>query len=302
MLLAVLLAAAPVVNVEVAPTCAGIDAAEVQRVVSIELRLSNEHESAFATKVRADCDGTSVRLHVADAVSRKTVERTVELESVGDVARSRTLALAIVELITASWSELSVNPEPRVQPAGEAPPDSEREAARARVKPHPALRLLAEGTGEVLFGSPLKMWGAGVRIGLEPHPLLGGEVDLHVDHGSVQLSQGTVNADRGTLGVSASLRARFHVVGVKALFGLSGGGVLLSGTALADPHGSPRAGPWLGAHLGGAATLTYGMLCAELGAEVGVPIVGIVGTVDGANTVPLMNVWLGARLAIGITL
>jgi hypothetical protein len=91
-------------------------------------------------------------------------------------------------------------------------------------------------------------------------------------------------------------------VGLKALFGLRGGGVLLSGTALADPHGSPHAGPWLGAHLGGAATLTFGILCAELGVEVGVPLVGVVGTVDGANAVPVNNVWLGGRLALGILL
>jgi hypothetical protein len=297
----VLLSAAPVVHVEIAPSCAGIDANEVRRVVSIELRLSGDGETGFATDVRAQCEGTVVSLHVEDGLSRKTLQRTVALDGVAEVARSRTLALAIVELITASWGELSLNPEPRVEPAGEAPPDTERDAARSRVRRRPALRLLLEGSGLGLIGSPFTMWGGGGRVIIEPSELWGAELDIRVDHGSAQLPEGYVTADRATAAISGTLRTHVRVVGLKALLGLRGGGVLLTSHPSGIEPVTSSAGPWLGAHLGGAASVTWGILCAELGVEVGAPLLGVQGALEG-TPVGFDNFWFGGRLGIGISL
>ncbi len=301
-LLAVLLAAAPVVHVEVAASCSGIDATEVRRVVNIELRLTGDRETAFATAVHVACDGPLVHLDVADPVSRKDLQRTMDLSAVAAVARARTLALAVVELVTASWSELALNADPQVEPLGDRPPAAERDAASERALRRPSLRVLLEGTGQALLGSPLRLWGGGLRVAVEPSRLLGVELDVHVDHGTAALALGSVMADRAAAGLSASVRTRFENVGLKALLGVRAGAVRLTGEPNPGARAGSGVGPWVGAHLGGAATVQLGAACAELGVEVGAPLAGIVGYVDGIPAVPFNNFWLGARLSVGIEL
>jgi hypothetical protein len=77
--------------------------------------------------------------------------------------------------------------------------------------------------------------------------------------------------------------------------------VLLSERLAAGGPGGSSVGPWLGAHLGGAATFSWGLFCAELGVEVGAPLLGVRGTFEG-TPVPFDNFWAGARLGIGISL
>ena len=62
---------------------------------------------------------------------RFSLDRTIDLKE-APRARARLLALAIVELISASWTELETNPDPVVPPAGvRAAPEARRAALGA---------------------------------------------------------------------------------------------------------------------------------------------------------------------------
>jgi hypothetical protein len=222
-LVAVLLSAAPVVQIDVASSRAGIEPAGVRRVVALE--------------------------------PRSTAERAT--------------------------NDHAPDPEPRVEP--EAPAPARR----------PTVRVLLEAGGQGMLGSALRLWGAGARVGIEPEAVLGVEADLRIDHGAVHVPLGTFSADRATVGVSFAAHSRFDAVGLKTLAGLRGGPAWLGGSAV---------GPWVGFLVGGAATLDVGLLCAELGVEVGAPLAGVVATVGGVSAVALNNFWIGARIAIGARL
>src|SRR4029077_7676204 len=81
--------------------------------------------------------GDSASLRVLDPTTGKSVERSVALAQAAPTARARLLALAIAELVAASWSELESNPQPKAPPAEPLAPVEAREAARRVVEPRP---------------------------------------------------------------------------------------------------------------------------------------------------------------------
>jgi hypothetical protein len=121
----------PPVSLAVDP-CIATDAAEVRRIAAVELdaRLAAETEPD-ATKVIASCEGALVRVEVTDPLSGKAVSRLINLASAVSAARARLLAIAIAELVSASWTELVTNPTPAVPPAG-APAGEEAKAGARR--------------------------------------------------------------------------------------------------------------------------------------------------------------------------
>lgn len=94
-----------------------------------ELRFEGEASDALAVirveLARCGADATALTLTIDDAVTRKSVRRGVELGDVAPGGRARALALAVAELLRASWAELglstasdaSARPAPRVREA-----------------------------------------------------------------------------------------------------------------------------------------------------------------------------------------
>jgi hypothetical protein len=93
------------------------DAIEAVRVGSQPDAEADLHELAVLRVEAAPCapDTTTFLLRVDDLLTQKHVERTIDVSGVALEARPRTIALALAELLRASWSELAfVEPPPEV--------------------------------------------------------------------------------------------------------------------------------------------------------------------------------------------
>lgn len=305
---AALVVAAPPIEVDLKPVCSSITLSEVRDVLSVEMRARvPEPSSRFVTHVRVACEGTTITVRVEDPISRKELERKYDFSMVNPVVRSRALALAVVELVALSWSELLANPESVAEPAGPPPPPEQRDeaaaaaAARARVPRLRSGRVLLEGTFQVFQGG-LQLWGVAGRYSWERHSVFGLEIDLRVEHGALSLPQGTVFANRASLGMAGHARVAVGPVTFRGFAGLRGGAVRLMG--MAATVGSARegsgVGPWLGAMLGGAGAIALGPCSFELGLHAGIPLVGVVGIVDGARAAAMNGFSFGLHVGVGV--
>lgn len=83
--------------------------------VSVVPATDTEVGLARVTFVTEQCtaNASSLTLQVDDAVTRKHVERAVDLSDVTGAIRTRTLALAVAELLRASWAELELPDVPQ---------------------------------------------------------------------------------------------------------------------------------------------------------------------------------------------
>ena len=264
LLLAALLGAAPELEL---PDCEGVDAAEVQRTLAVELK------SAPATRLAVTCEGS--RAHITAGA----LERQLELSGVAPEARSRTLAVSIAELALLSTRSTAAAPRPE----------------------RPGSRLLAEGTA-LLAGRGLFLFGGGLRWSWERPEYLGLEVDARLEHGMVTIAAATLNADRFTLGVAGHARWQLGRVVLRGLTGLRGGAARLYGQLRdsGDELTGTGISPWLGFTLGVAASVTLGPVSLELGLDAGVPLIGSVARVDGDPVVALNGFSGGLRLGVGI--
>lgn len=103
------LAAEPVrVRIE---SCGGLDAAEVERILALEVaEVTGAADDLSTLAVLVRCDASRrVVVHVDDTLTDKRVERTFPAPDVNEPGRERVLALAISQLIHASWLELLVD-------------------------------------------------------------------------------------------------------------------------------------------------------------------------------------------------
>lgn len=306
-LLVALVAAGAPVHFDAAPTCRVLDVGEVRRVLAVELRPSSpDADGRFVTSIHADCDGTQVRLVIADPVSRKSLERTVELASVDADSRSRVLGLAAAELVAMSWLELVTNPEPAAEPALPTPPAATREEAAALARGRAGMGtrswLSAEGSLALTVGAP-PLYGVGLRWSWQRFAIFGFELGARVEHGRAAFGLGDVDVNRASLAVGAHARLPLRFVTLQASALLRGGAVQLVGRAA--PNTATRAGagvgPWLGLAVGGAAAVGFESVRVELGIEAGAPLLGVVGVVAGHDAVRLDGVWFGAHIALGLS-
>jgi hypothetical protein len=202
--------------------CVLAEPGEVRRSVAVELGadLAGSGE-ADTTRVIVSCRGAIVVLEVTDPITGKSLSRTVNLEIAPAAARSRLLALAIVELVSASWTELESNPVPAVPPASTPPSPEARAAAlesvqvrQAQIAPTATATLTAtppdyrvEGLLELRdFPSPgLASLGFGARLSKRITGPWGWGLDLLTDHGTVTRSAGAISIDTLSTGPSVFL-------------------------------------------------------------------------------------------------
>lgn len=295
--------AAPVgVVLEVA--CGELDVVEVRRIVAIELRLRSSAEPGrgdeWATRVQAECNELELQLRVDDPLTRKQLTRTFDLAGSAPTTRSRLVALAIAELVLASWTELVSNPTPQAPPAGPAPPEALREGARDTVVER--MQFERGGTRLWLTGGPhvfidAALWGVGLRWALQPPGLFGFELDLRFDHGDRRTELGEVLADR----VTASITPHLHFGRWRFGAGARAGAVRITGIAAQpDVRGHQGIAPWLGALLLGGVEATFGAFAVQLHAEVGVTALSVVGQAGGVEVLPLRGGWLALEVGLGV--
>lgn len=125
--------------------CPALTEEDVRRVLAAELNTDLvKWDSTWVTVVKVSCDETTARVQVRDPVTRKRLERTLNLGPVPERSRERLVALATAEMVIASWAELEVVRTPAIEPTGAPPPSTVVDAARGIVADERAERAEAE--------------------------------------------------------------------------------------------------------------------------------------------------------------
>lgn len=218
-----------------APTCAAAVGAEVLlRMLRVELAADGVERVELAAPgdtagealarvaveaPRCAADASEFLVTVDDATTRKSVRRAVDLADIPAATRPRALALAVAELLRASWLELAV---PTAPPAAAPVPEAVRDTVRLRVA---AITPRARAPREVLRWAPFVGIGfegralplaatglAGLRLAggvVPPWSAEGTRLRLRVDAGVAFGSGASLLGDVDVLVASGAVAATF---------------------------------------------------------------------------------------------
>ncbi len=317
------------VELAIAPSCADVSPAEVRRIAALELHAETSdppvHDEG-TTRVELACEGQSARIEVLDPLTGKTLARKIALARIATAARSRLLALAVAELVSASWIELETNPTPAAEPVAPVvrPEDraAVREIVRERIAPPPSpavtapapLPAPAEGVAPVrwrLQGELGARWmavdsspllGLGGRITLDPTHTVGLDLDLLGEHATSTVPLGTVALDAVSVGAVVRLRRDWGRLSVHGGPGARVGYARVSGSPVstATAVGHEVDGLWGGPL--GSVGLDYTMsggLSLGVGLEAGDVVLPVRGVVEGGRDVRMDGFFAGATLCAG---
>ena len=253
------------------------------------------------TRVTATCQPQVAQLEVNDPTTGKSLGRAVSLMEAPENGRARLLALAVAELVAASWSELQTNPKPRAPAATPLASDAAREAARAAV----ADRSIELGAAidAHLLASRDWLFGGGARAAVWISPLVFARFDALADYAELTRAGGTVAvlmpSVSAALGLSGwlgpSLRPAL-CAGLRAGYVRMNG--IADGTTATPAH---QQGIWLGPEIALQLTaLARARIHPVLGVSAGVHLVGVRGTVNGGHDVEAVGVWGGITAAVAV--
>jgi hypothetical protein len=294
-----------------AASCPELDAAEVRRIAAIELAATVAESGGSSpertvTQVLVDCDKASSRIVVRDPLTSKTVERTLSLQSVEAKARPRILAIAIAELVNASWVELATNPAleaPAPTAAGAPERDAVRQTQRSKMRPV-SLSIAIGGTARVFASGAPVAFGGTLRGTVAPWGLARGVLvglDATLETASAVVPLGTADILLASGGASL-----VYAFGEPVRFELGGGARVgwanLEG--LAAPGTSTLRGnvdgPWGGPMLLAAGSVGFARSARlRLGVESGYAVASVRGAVNGEPVVDVAGVWIMGALGIG---
>jgi hypothetical protein len=252
------------------------------------------------TQIAATCSVASANLRVVDPTTGKSVERSVSLAQAAPTARARLLALAIAELVAASWSELESNPEPRAPPAAPLAPVDVREAARRAVVPRPV--EVAAVADAHLLASRDWILGGGVRteIGMSPRFFL--RFDALAHHAELSRATGMIAVTMPSLSTAVGVSLGTGALRPRASLGARAGYVWISGVAGdATTTGYREAGAWAGPELAvEVSAWSHARVHPVLSLSVGAHVVGVRGTVSGGRDVMATSLWGGLSLGAAV--
>ena len=282
--------------------CSDALAREAQRIAAIELRaaLVDGTPDGATTQVTATCGAESAKLQVVDPTTGKSLERSVAVSQAAPTARARLLALAIAELVAASWSELESNPEPRAKAATPLAPAAAREAARGAIAPR-RIELAAVADAHLLASRDL-LFGGGARSEIWLSRALFLRLDALVDYAQLSRSNGTIAVTMPSLSsalgaclCSASLRPSVSL-GARAGYAWMNGVPRDSATM-----GTRQGGAWVGPELvvelsAWPRARVHPMLSLSVGAH----LVGVKGTVNGGRDVMATALWSALSLGVAV--
>lgn len=193
--------------------CDSVDVDELARLLHIELRgaaIASEDGAEASATIGVTCRGPMVELEVVDRLTGKTSRRSLDLSGTSTIARTRLVALAVTDLVSASWAELileSSTRRARAPTVEKAPETHARQVVRARVQPSPRHRVLAFGSATTTFAG-FWAFGGGLRVGGDLGGRLGWSVDAGFDRGATRIPEGEVELDRAHLTMAFGARAR----------------------------------------------------------------------------------------------
>ncbi len=290
-LVAVLTGATPV---SVSMSGCAFVAEEVRRITELELIRGPPRP----LPVTLSCDARSLMVTVDDPVTGKTLSRSFPKSEVPERGGERYAAIAISELVEASWSELLL-PSPELAPAAKV--TSEERSAAVETLPTRRVRLSAMANGRGYFNSGVVQWGGGVRAAVQ---LLGPfEVvaDVLAESGRTTVTGGSVSADDVAGGLFAALRLELGRVGLLGALGGRIAGARLVGFPddTATFEGRTVTGLLLGPAALGEVSVSLGAVVLSLAVESGVLLRGMEGRSDGSRVTGLWGGWLAGTFGIG---
>jgi len=278
-------------------------AREARRIAAVELRatLVESAPDATVTQVRAECRGTAAALVVVDPTTGKSLERTVALTEAAANGRARLLALAVAELVAASWSELQSNPQPRVPPATPLAPYAARESAR-RAMADRSVELAAAFDAHWLASGDC-LFGGGMRAVAWISPALFARFDALADYGEVERTRGRVAvimpSVSAAVGASRWIGSSFRP-GLS--LGLRGGYVRMNGISDGSvATASHQQGAWLGPEVAlQVSAWPRSWLHPILGVAAGAHLLGVRGTVTDDRDVEARGLWGAVTVAVAV--
>jgi hypothetical protein len=290
-------AAAPTVHVQT-QDCAGVDAAEVERLMEIELGpLAAPRAAASPFEVALACLGSRLRMTARDPILDRQLQREVAVGA-PEPGRDRTIALLVSQLFLTAWAEEFLE-----HPAPRAPaPDASPPARDARPPPTgPSWELEANG------GVRLRDWSApavGENVGVTMFRRAGGArllATAGLERGAAQRASGAAVWTMGQLGAGLGWRSarRGRLAFAAALIGTA---------VLTEVHGAPGSAATGGSAVRGVlgqATLAAGprliwdRLRVGADLQLGATFPGATARVAGDRALALGGVWAGASLTVG---
>jgi hypothetical protein len=297
----------PRVELQMDP-CVGAPVDEVKRLLAIDLGalLSDPIGSGDTTHAIIGCHEALVSLRVDDPITGKSLIREIDLSSTPPRVRARLVALAVSELISASWTELELNADPAVPPVGAVASPSARRSALSVVETHKpllgSLRVEALASGQFFLTEVGALWGGGLRVGQDRARRFGWSIDVLAHHGAATTALGEVVADTLTLGPTLFFQHRWSRVALRVGGGARGGAARLEGRPNGPGvHGAVAWSGWLGPMVGASLTVApVRRLALGLSVEAGYVAVPFGGKVDGAREVSIDGPWIGVQLGIGL--
>jgi hypothetical protein len=289
--------AAPRVQLDI-DVCVGDARAELERVITIEAgdTLAASAAAGDALHATVRCDPQGLVLHVDDPLTHRSVWRRV-----GAAAEPRLIALALVELIAASSSELAppAMPEPLLR---ETLPPNATLAPIVLPLDSPRLQLTA---GALHFSAANQtLAGAGLRFTAPLRGSLRWLIDAQAHHAAEATMLGVLSTQLFALGAGAQLqlgegRTRVNVGG-----GLRGGAVHVSGV----PGGPMVQGGsfwsrWLGPMaLASVAYAVTHRLAIEAATEAGYVIAPVHGLAGTETAVAIDGIWMQFHVGLALQL
>lgn len=289
-----------------ATACVG-DLALVRRLISLELGseiVTDERD--VATRVDVRCDAGLTTIHVDDAITRKTTERTLDLTAQDAAVRPRLLALTIVETIASSWVELEMAKAVDVHPVREA---RTTEAVRSGAAAIARSRLVAParsagsiglaGLGRVFTPGSLVTLGARLDGQWALSSRVALALDLAAEAGSVSKDVGTIRV--ALLSITPGLRVRPFDTSIELMAGLGfrlGLAQVRGDSSASDFESSELVAPWGGpvASIEARAPLTQ-HTGITFGIEGGVVTMSVRGEVDHMPGADVAGGWGAAWVA-----
>jgi hypothetical protein len=277
---------------------------EVRRIAGVELHASVvAAQRAIVTEVLVTCREGLADLWVSDAATAKVSLRTVSLAQTSPRARARLIALAVAELVSASWEEVETNPEPKVPAADVVSPEVRAEVRRAvrEVRAPSRVSLDALGSARVFTGGSL-LFGGLVRSSF----LVGSWLTLRLEAGTAAGSQARtlgsvgVQATHGALAVGGTL----DMVSVEVVpwIGVAAGYARIAGEPGNNATGLVQSGIFAGPEAGVDVRLwPRALVHLSLGIAGGGALRSVRGDVEGDSGVGVSGAWGTLSLGVGIS-
>lgn len=286
-------AASERLELQVAPGCQRVDAAQLSRLLNIEAERDARTQGA---RISVTCEDGVASLRVARA-GPPALERARsfgESDVAGEVG-ARVLSLAVVELLNDGG--------PSQEPATSTEPASEAEPVRQQISSSsPTVRLMLSGSASS-FSFEQALVGGGFSVDFLRLSRLGLRLELGLALGKRRYDLGTAHLQLTSMSVQAGYLALHDSWTARAMLGYRFGSARISGEA--EGSGTREGtvsgvcgGPLLAAGLG----LRSSNFVAELAVEAGLVSFPLEGQVEGESPIALDGYWVGLSVNLGTLL